>query len=150
MSSKLDEAIRDIAVKHGVLLGKDDPILIFQTMNDRLLEENRIAQQDLLTQFKEEMELISSQWKDDAKVKAEKVLNAALVASKEAMAKLLQESTGEQAQAMKKMISDSLAEARDLTHQTRKFSWWALGASAAMLGVSSLLMVFLFGWDGWV
>jgi len=47
MSSKLDEAIQDIAVKHGVLLGKDDPILIFQTMNDRLLEKNRQGQQDL-------------------------------------------------------------------------------------------------------
>tara|TARA_R110000868_G_scaffold95718_7_gene263123 strand:- start:484 stop:924 length:441 start_codon:yes stop_codon:yes gene_type:complete len=141
MSSKLDEAIRDIAVKHGVLLGKDDPILIFQTMNDRLLEENRQAQQDLLAQFKEEMELISSQWKDDAKAKAERVLNAALLTSKEAMAKLLQESTGEQAQAMKKMISDSLAEARDLTHQTRKFSWFVLWASAAMLTASCVILV---------
>jgi len=142
MSSKLDEAIQDIAVKHGVLLGKDDPILIFQTMNDRLLEENRQGQQDLLAQFKEEMDLISSQWKDDAKEKAEKILNAALIGSKEAMARLLQESTGELAQAMKKIISDSLVEARDLTHQTRKFSRFVLGASVAMLTASGLLMVF--------
>lgn len=141
MSDKLDEAIQDIAVKHGVLLGKDDPILIFQTMNDRLLEENRQAQQALLAQFKEEMELISSQWKDDAKAKAAKVLNAALIASKEAMVKLLQESTSESVQAMQKMISDSLAEARDLTHQTRKFSRFVLWASAAMLTTSCVLLV---------
>lgn len=146
MSSKLDEAIQDIAVKHGVILGKDDPILIFQTMNDRLLEENRQAQQALLAQFKEEMELISSQWKDDAKEKAAKVLNAALIASKEAMAKLLQESTSESVQAMQKMISDSLVEARDLTHKTRKFSRFVLWASAAMLTASCVLMVFLFGY----
>ena len=57
------------------------------------------------------------------------------------MAKLLQESTGEQAQAMKKMISDSLAEARDLTHQTRKFSWFVLWASAAMLTASCVILV---------
>jgi len=88
------------------------------------------------------MDLISSQWKDDAKEKAEKILNAALIGSKEAMARLLQESTGELAQAMKKIISDSLVEARDLTHQTRKFSRFVLGASVAMLTASGLLMVF--------
>jgi len=141
MSDKLDEAIQDIAVKHGVLLGKDDPILIFQTMNDRLLEENRQAQQDLLAQFKEDMELISSQWKDDAKAKAEKVLNAALVASKEAMIRLLQESTDELAQAMTKMIADSLVEARGLAQQTRKFSRFAFGASVVMLTASCVILV---------
>ncbi|HDI5443997.1 TPA: conjugal transfer protein TraM, partial [Legionella pneumophila] len=28
MSVKINEAIQDIAVKHGVVLGKDDPVLI--------------------------------------------------------------------------------------------------------------------------
>jgi len=140
MSDKLNEIIKDIAVKHGVVLGKDDPILILQTMNEKLLEENREAQQDILVQFKEEMESISSQWKDDAKEKAEKVLNAALVGSKEAMAKLLQESTSDSVQAMKKMISDSLAESRDLAQQTRKFSRFALFSSIAIL-TGSVLMV---------
>ncbi|HEN5466613.1 TPA: conjugal transfer protein TraM, partial [Legionella pneumophila] len=84
MSEKLDKIVQDITVKHGVLLGKDDPILMLQTMNEQLIEENRKAQQDLLVQFREEMEGISSQWKDDAKEKAEKVLNAALASSKEA------------------------------------------------------------------
>lgn len=140
MSDKLNETIKDIAVKHGVVLGKDDPILILQTMNEKMLEENREAQQDILVQFKEEMESISSQWKDDSKEKAEKVLNAALAGSKEAMAKLLQESTSESVQAMKKMISDSLAESRDLAQQTRKFSRFALFSSTAIL-TGSVLMV---------
>ena len=140
MSSKLDEALQDIAVKHGVILGKDDPILMLQTMNEKLLEANRKAHQEMLVQFKEEMELISSQWKDDAKEKAEKVINAALAGSKEAMSKLLQESTNESVQAMKKMISDSLVEARGLAQQTRKFSRFVLWTSAVMLTVSGLLM----------
>lgn len=70
MSDKINEAIKDIAVRHGVVLSKDDPVLILQTMNERLLEENRKAQQEMLAQLKEEMENISSQWKDDAKDKA--------------------------------------------------------------------------------
>ena len=142
MSGKLNEAIQDIAVKHGVLLGRDDPILMLQTMNERLLEANRKAQQEMLVQFKEEMELISSQWKDDAKEKAEKVINAALVGSKEAMSRLLQESTYESVQVMKKMISDSLVEARGLEQRTRKFSRFALFSTAAILSGSGMFMLF--------
>ena len=127
--AKLHEAIQVIAARHGVILSKDDPILILQTMNERLLEENRQAQQDMLRQFKEEMENISSQWKHDANEKAEKILNAALGSSKEAMARLLQESTHESTQAMKKMMTDSLAEARDMAQRTRKFSRFALFSS---------------------
>ncbi|RUR14267.1 conjugal transfer protein TraM [Legionella sp. km772] len=140
MLDKIDQTIQDIAVQHGVALGKDDPILIFQTINNRLLEENRKAQQDLLAQFKEEMENISSRWKEDAQIKAEKILNIALLSTKETMAKLLQESTSESVQAMKKMISDSLAETRDLAQQTRKCSWVTLLSSAAILIVSCLFM----------
>jgi|TARA_Y100000588_G_scaffold391863_1_gene501792 ElaB/YqjD/DUF883 family membrane-anchored ribosome-binding protein len=143
MSDKFNETIQDIAVRHGVILGKDDPILILQTMNDRLLVENRKTQQEMLAQFREEMENISSQWMDDAKEKAEKILNTALASSKEAMARLMQESTNEAVRAMKKMISDSLAEAQDLAHQTRKFSRVALASSAAIL-IGSCMFIFLF------
>ncbi|HAU0967545.1 TPA: conjugal transfer protein TraM [Legionella pneumophila] len=138
MSDKMNEAVQEIAVRHGVILGKDDPILILQTINEKLLEENRKAQQDMLVQFKEEMENISSQWKNDANEKAEKVLNAALTGSKDVMARLLQESTNEFACAMKKMMSDSLAEARAMSQQARKFSRFALLSSVFILAGSVL------------
>ncbi|HCX3267969.1 TPA: conjugal transfer protein TraM, partial [Legionella pneumophila] len=104
-------------------------------------EENRKAQQDMLTHFKEEMEDISSQWKDDAKEKAEKVLNAALASSKEAMDKILRETTSEFVHAMKRLISDSLTEARYLTQQTRKTNRFTLLSSGAMLTVSCAFML---------
>ncbi|HAU1161684.1 traM protein [Legionella sainthelensi] len=141
MSGKLDKIVQDITVKHGVLLGKDDPILMLQTMNEQLVEENRKAQQDLLVQFREEMEDISSQWKDDAKEKAEKVLNAALASSKEAIVRLLQESTRESVQAMRKLISDSLIEAHSLTQKTQKFSWFALVSSVTLFAASCMILL---------
>ncbi len=142
MSDKFDAAIQEIAVKHGVVLSKDDPILILQTMNDRLIEEARQAQAAMLTQFREEMESISSQWRDDAKEKAEKIINAALAGSKEAMARLLLESTNISVQSMERMISDSLTEARDLSQQTKKFGWFMLVSSVLMLAASSLFILF--------
>jgi hypothetical protein len=143
MSDKFDAAIQEIAVKHGVVLSKDDPILILQTMNDRLIEESRQAQAAVLTQFREEMESISSQWRDDAKEKAEKIINAALACSKEAMAKLLLESTNASVQSVERMISVSLAEARDLSQQAKKFAWLMLVSSVVILAASSLCMLFL-------
>ena len=137
----MNEAIKDIAVRHGVVLSKDDPVLILQTMNEMLLEENRKAQQEMLAQFKEEMENISSHWKDDAKDKAEKVLNAALAGSKEAMTKLFQETTNHSVHVIKDMIFDSLAEVRNLRQQARKYSLVALLSSVAM--ATSLCFVLL-------
>lgn len=142
MSDKFDAAIQEIAIKHGVVLSKDDPILILQTMNDRLLEESQQAQAAMLTKFREEMESISSQWKDDAKEKAEKIINAALAGSKEAMARLLLESTNISVQSVERMISDSLTEARDLSQQTKKFGWSMLVSSVVILAASSFFMLF--------
>ncbi|HAU1091252.1 TPA: conjugal transfer protein TraM [Legionella pneumophila] len=143
MSDTINEAIKDIAVKHGVVLGKDDPILILQTMNEKLLEENRKAQQDMLTQFKEEMENISSQWKVDAKEKAEKLLNAALASSKEAMNKLLRDATNEFAHVMKNVISDSLTKTKDLIQQTSKANRFTWLTSVTIFTVSCTFMLFI-------
>ncbi|HAU0838397.1 TPA: conjugal transfer protein TraM [Legionella pneumophila] len=134
MTDKWDATIQEIAIRHGVVLSKDDPILMLQTMNERLVEETRQAQTVMLTQFREEMEGISSQWRDDANNKAEKILNAALSSSKEAMDKILRRTTSEFTQAMKQLISDSLTEARDLTRQTRKYNHlWLAGSITACL-----------------
>jgi vacuolar-type H+-ATPase subunit H len=143
MSDKFDAAIQEIALRHGVVLSKDDPILILQTMNDRLIEEARQAQAAMLGQFREEMESISSQWKVDAKEKAEKVLNAALASSKEAMNKILRESTNEFVHVIKNVISDSLTEAKDLTQQSRKANRFTWLTSVTMMAVSCAFIFFV-------
>ncbi|MGX8726463.1 conjugal transfer protein TraM [Legionella pneumophila] len=142
MTDKFYATIQEIAIKHGVVLSKDDPILILQTMNDRLIKEYRQAQAAMLAQFREEIESISSQWRDDAKDKAEKVLNAALAGGTEVMARLLRESTNDLIQVMTKAVSDSLAQAHDLTQKTRKFSWLILFSSTAILITFCLILLF--------
>ncbi len=134
--------MQEIAVKHGVVLSKDDPILILQTMNDRLIEENQRAQAAMLAQFREEIENISSQWKDDAKDKAEKMLNAALVGSKEIIVRLTKEFINEYNQSTRKIISDSLAETKELAQQMSRFSWLGL-PTAAIVTLSCLLITLL-------
>jgi len=87
----VEELIKEIAFKHGIAVGRDDPILILQTINKRLMEDSAKAQQEMLDHYKEEIEALAKRWGDDAKTKAERVLNAALVASRETMAKTAME-----------------------------------------------------------
>jgi hypothetical protein len=38
MSDQVEELIKEIAVKHNISLSRDDPILVLQTINNRLLQ----------------------------------------------------------------------------------------------------------------
>ena len=83
--SKEVELIKEIAAKHGIAVGRDDPIMILQTINARLMQDSQKAQQEMLDTFKSELEEMSHRWGIDAKGKAERILNASLAASKDAM-----------------------------------------------------------------
>lgn len=91
MTDLIDSLIKEISVKHGIAVSRDDPILILQTLNARLMDENAKTQQMMLNQYKEELEAIALRWSHDTKDKSERILNAALSASKEVMTNSLQE-----------------------------------------------------------
>jgi hypothetical protein len=91
MADPIEELIKEIAAKHGIAVSRDDPILILQTINTRLLQDSAKAQQVMLDQYKEELEALALRWGNDARDKAERILNASLAASKGAMVKLMQE-----------------------------------------------------------
>lgn len=88
---QLEEIIREIATRHGIAVSRDDPILVLQTINNRLLLDSAKAQQVMLDHYKEEMEALAARWGNDAKGKAERILNASLAASKEAMGHMINE-----------------------------------------------------------
>jgi hypothetical protein len=48
MADPIEELIKEIAAKHGIAVSRDDPILILQTINTRLLQESAKAQQAML------------------------------------------------------------------------------------------------------
>ena len=85
----MEETIKEIAAKHGIAVGRDDPLLILHTLSNRLLQDSQKAQQALLDLYKSELEGISLRWSTDAKEKAERILNVSLDASKTAMERLL-------------------------------------------------------------
>jgi hypothetical protein len=122
MADPIEALIQDIAVKHGVAVGRDDPILILQTLHERLLREAAIAQQDRLDGFKEALEASAQRWGEDARDQAEKTLNAALAAGQAAMVKGMEEgaqAAGEtvhrETEAAVALLAAALRDARRVT-----------------------------------
>ena len=90
---QIEALIREIAQKHGIVVGRDDPIFVLQTINNRLMQDSAKAQQAQLEKLKEELEALAQRWSLDAKEKSERILNASLAAGKQAMGQLMEEGT---------------------------------------------------------
>jgi len=109
MTDQIEELIKEIAVKHGIAVSRDDPILVLQTINNRLMQNSSKAQQAQLDRYKEELEELALRWGNDAQSKAERILNASLIASKEAMGQIMQEGAKATAASMRSEVDASLA-----------------------------------------
>lgn len=134
MSDQIEELIREIAAKHGIAVARDDPILVLQTINNRLLQDSAKAQQAQLDQFKEEMESVSLRWKTDAREKAERIVNASLSASKDAMDQILKMAAQEAAAALRNEMAVALERLGVLSDRNwRCTAICVTGASITML-----------------
>lgn len=144
MTNQLETLINDIAIKHGVVIGRDDPILIVQTMNTKLMEDSSKSQQIMLNQYKEDLEGIALRWGNDAKEKSERILNASLAASKEAMANLLQESANTTALTIQNSIEELLSRTKGTLQHTERIALFNLAASALTLLAAGVVILGLF------
>jgi hypothetical protein len=73
----------------------------------------------MLDQYKEELEALALRWGVDAKDKAERILNASLLASKDAMGGIMQESAKATAAAMRSEIESALTIVANNLRATR-------------------------------
>ena len=112
---KIEETIKEIALKHGVAVGRDDPILILHTINERLMRETAAAQRQILHEFKEELESAAHEWEATAKKTAEKILDAALIASQ----KVIVEEGKKVAEIVGKEVDAKLALTNAITKKDR-------------------------------
>ena len=88
---KIDKVIQQIASVHGVAVSKDDPIMILHTMNERLISDSKAAQQELLDNFRSQLEVTVSELSMAAKNHSDRVLNSTLETSKTAIAHVMEE-----------------------------------------------------------
>lgn len=100
-SDSLAAPAQETGAQHGLALARDDTMLAMHTLHQRLLQDSLQAQQALLDQYQQELESLSTRWSLDARDKAERTLNAALTAGKDAMAQAMQDASCQAATAMR-------------------------------------------------
>jgi hypothetical protein len=135
-----DDLIREIAVKHGIAVSRDDPILVLQTLNSRLLQDSARAQQEQLDRYKEALEGATVQWSNDARDKAERVLNAALAAGREAAGRLMLEAGEAAAASVRSQIDAAVARISASAGHARRSAVLNLVASSVSLAAAASLL----------
>jgi multidrug efflux pump subunit AcrA (membrane-fusion protein) len=140
MADPVEELIQEIAAKHGIAVSREDPIFVLHTMNQRLLQDSAKAQQAMLDQYKAELEAIAQAWGNDAKAKAERVLNAAMSASKEAAAKIMHEGATAAAASVRGEIDAALGRLAGTLRHARRLAMVNLVASALTLMAAGLAL----------
>ncbi len=143
MSDKVDQLIKEIASKHGIALNRNDPILIAYSINEELLADGTKAQEALLERFQSAIEENIHLWDQNTTNKAEKVLNAALRASKDAMQAEMDENMRVMSETLHKQNTHLLSEMEKKIAAQKTASMMNIGASVfTVLAVIALI----FGW----
>ena len=101
-----DDLLKEIASKHGVALDREDPILIVQTMHERLLADSRSAQQAMLEEYRAALEGMLDRWSAETTAKAERIVTASLTATTETMKTQMATHTTDVANAIRKQLTE--------------------------------------------
>lgn len=136
--SSLEDLLKEIAVKHGIAVSRDDPIMILKTINERLLRDSATAQQEALQQFKSEIEEVAQRWQGDALDKSQRVLAAALAEAR----KLIERETVE---AVKKTVDAARLAAQDEIKATMVPLRAAHDRTARLVAVNVISAALAFG-----
>jgi len=140
MADQVEELIKEIAAKHGIAVSRDDPILVLQTINNRLMQDSSKAQQAQLDQYKEELEALALRWGTDAKDKAERILNAALTASKGAMDKAMQENAKSTAATVRAEVDAALGRVAGQVKDAQRIGLLNVLASCITLAAAAVAL----------
>ena len=140
MSDQVEELIKEIAAKHGIAVSRDDPILVLQTINNRLMLDSSKAQKHQLDVYKEELEGLALRWGNEAKGKAERILNASLAASKEVMAKSMDDGAKAASKAVKEEVDAALGAISESVRAARRVSILNVVASCITLAAAAVAL----------
>ena len=77
-----EDLAQEVLSKHGVALGKDDPILVMHTINQRLAQDLRESIDESTAKLRQDMENLYLRWDVEAKAKADRLLSASVNAAK--------------------------------------------------------------------
>jgi hypothetical protein len=106
---RLDRAVQLVLSNNHVRLSPDDPILVVATLLQDFLEHADRHQRDALRDFKLELEVVRSEWETASRHRAETVLNAALIAAREAIDADMHNAANQLSDASAKTLNTTIA-----------------------------------------
>ncbi len=77
-TGKLDALIERIASEHGIVLSQDDPVLMMHTLNEVLLEQNKEAHAELLSNYQTILEENFNRWCEYSTKKSNVLINSSM------------------------------------------------------------------------
>ena len=77
-NDKLDALIERIASEHGIVLSRDDPVLMMHTLNEVLLEQNEKAHAELLRNYQAILEENFNRWCEYSTKKSNALINSSI------------------------------------------------------------------------
>jgi len=140
---KIDEVINEIASEHGIVIPKDDPIMMLHTINKRLILDSKVAQHDLLDNFRSQMEVISNGWSIEAKNHSDRILNSAVSSSKAEVARVMEEQSRVIIEKWKEELNTGFSEVLKTTQSSRQTAILNIIASFITL-ISAIIVFYVF------
>lgn len=139
MADQIDDLIGEVARTHGIVIGRDDPILVLHTMNRRLIEDSTVAQQALLDAYQAELEALAARWSKDATDRANRILHTVLTSSKDAMAATLRQEAGTAAVCMQTEVDAALARVAARLQDARRIAMLNMVAACITLAAAGIV-----------
>ena len=137
-NDKLDALIKRIASEHGIVLTKDDPVLMMHTLNEVLLEQNEKAHVELLNKYEAILQESFNQWQTVASKKA----NALICAQQNNISKSNESLVDQNMQLISEKIRIAINhEIRELARISRQAA--IMNLLAAVLVLVSAILVFV-------
>lgn len=139
-SIHFDRIIGLIHQRHGVSIGKDDPILIIYTLHDDLIRRIDKSQEEILRRFSSKIEDTSNRWQRDAKQKAEQTLTAAVQAATTQIREICNTAAEHQKTALNRAVDDAISKIETI-QQTLKYPIYAVIAATIVCLISCIVVL---------
>jgi len=143
LDKKMDDAIQEIASIHGIALTKNDPVMVLHTLNERLINDSKDAQNKLLDNFRNQMEVISDKGATEAKNHSDRILNSSIVSSKAEVARIMEEQSSVIIEQWKNELSTGFSQVHETMQSSRQAAILNIIASI-ITSLSAVVVLYIF------
>ena len=132
-SEDLDQFIALIARENKVVIGADDPIAMQLTATRFILRELAGAEEQIVRDFREAVATSAADWENRSQKRVENIMNAAVLAAKNAVAAGAQAGLAAGLPAFVEATERVTRQMNVQAQQTRRLLMWVAGAAVCVL-----------------